>query len=171
MFKLGHVITKIRRTLNIFIAQHSQVCFNVVGYMEVQCVVIYLVSYKTRAKPFTCCQLHVCLLCCPSLCRTRIQIIPKRTYRTLHIRLQLKTDPLAGSLATWQLFRPPSFRMLEHKMYFTSDLNLCVFTVQRAVSLFSLSEPHVRGAELRPVRSPVPFHTPQTTRTTPTISR
>ncbi|KAL7878356.1 hypothetical protein AOLI_G00093300 [Acnodon oligacanthus] len=41
--------------------------------------------------------------------------------------------------------------------------------VQRAVSLFSLSEPH-GGAELRPVISPVHFHTPQTPRTTPTFS-
>ncbi|XP_072551639.1 signal-induced proliferation-associated 1-like protein 3 isoform X2 [Salminus brasiliensis] len=40
--------------------------------------------------------------------------------------------------------------------------------VQRAVSLFSLTEPHV--AELRPVISPVHFHTPQTPRTTPTFS-
>ncbi|XP_060733468.1 signal-induced proliferation-associated 1-like protein 3 [Tachysurus vachellii] len=44
------------------------------------------------------------------------------------------------------------------------------YEVQRAVSLFSLSEPHVGGAELRPVISPVPFHTPQTPRTTPTFS-
>ncbi|XP_017563533.1 signal-induced proliferation-associated 1-like protein 3 isoform X2 [Pygocentrus nattereri] len=43
------------------------------------------------------------------------------------------------------------------------------YEVQRAVSLFSLSEPH-GGAELRPVISPVHFHTPQTPRTTPTIS-
>ncbi|KAB5575103.1 hypothetical protein PHYPO_G00216970 [Pangasianodon hypophthalmus] len=44
------------------------------------------------------------------------------------------------------------------------------YEVQRAVSLFSLSEPHAGGAELRPVISPVPFHTPQTPRTTPTFS-
>ncbi|KAK3570896.1 hypothetical protein QTP86_029362, partial [Hemibagrus guttatus] len=44
------------------------------------------------------------------------------------------------------------------------------YEVQRAVSLFSLSEPHVGGAELRPVISPVPFHTPQTPRTTPTFN-
>lgn len=42
--------------------------------------------------------------------------------------------------------------------------------VQRAVSLFSLAEPHAGGAELRPVISPVHFHTPQTPRTTPTFS-
>ncbi|KAI5098406.1 signal-induced proliferation-associated 1-like protein 3 isoform X1 [Silurus meridionalis] len=44
------------------------------------------------------------------------------------------------------------------------------YEVQRAVSLFSLSEPHVGGAELRPRLSPVPFHTPQTPRTTPTFN-
>lgn len=41
------------------------------------------------------------------------------------------------------------------------------FEVQRAVSLFSLSDPH-GGADLRPVISPVPFHTPP--RVTPTFS-
>ncbi|KAG7470857.1 hypothetical protein MATL_G00118270 [Megalops atlanticus] len=44
------------------------------------------------------------------------------------------------------------------------------YEVQRAVSLFSLSEPQVGGQELRPVLSPVQFHTPQTPRTTPTFS-
>ncbi|XP_066540504.1 signal-induced proliferation-associated 1-like protein 3 isoform X2 [Hoplias malabaricus] len=44
------------------------------------------------------------------------------------------------------------------------------YEVQRAVSLFSLSEPHAGGAELRPVISPVHFHTPQTPRTTPTFN-
>ncbi|XP_050990728.1 signal-induced proliferation-associated 1-like protein 3 isoform X1 [Labeo rohita] len=44
------------------------------------------------------------------------------------------------------------------------------YEVQRAVSLFSLSESHTGGNELRPVISPVPFHTPQTPRTTPTFS-
>lgn len=140
-------------------------------------------------KPCAGCQLPVCLLCCPSLCRTRIWNVPKRTYHTLHIhlvflvpthtqgtihtqetQLQLKSDPPAESLVTWQMFRPPSFRMLEHKMFFRLKL-VCVFTVQRAVSLFSLSEPHVGGAELRPVISPVAFHTPQTPRATPTFNR
>ncbi|KAK7160088.1 hypothetical protein R3I93_007902 [Phoxinus phoxinus] len=44
------------------------------------------------------------------------------------------------------------------------------YEVQRAVSLFSLSESHAGSNELRPVISPVPFHTPQTPRTTPTFS-
>lgn len=44
------------------------------------------------------------------------------------------------------------------------------YEVQRAVSLFSLSEPHTGGNELRPAVSPVPFHTPQTPRTTPTFT-
>ncbi|XP_035381227.1 signal-induced proliferation-associated 1-like protein 3 [Electrophorus electricus] len=44
------------------------------------------------------------------------------------------------------------------------------YEVQRAVSLFSLSEPPVGGAELRPVISPVPFHNPQTPRATPTFT-
>uniref|UniRef100_A0A8C1S9E3 Signal-induced proliferation-associated 1 like 3 n=1 Tax=Cyprinus carpio TaxID=7962 RepID=A0A8C1S9E3_CYPCA len=44
------------------------------------------------------------------------------------------------------------------------------YEVQRAVSLFSLSEPHAGSNELRPVISPVHFHTPQTARTTPTFS-
>ncbi|XP_062860492.1 signal-induced proliferation-associated 1-like protein 3 [Trichomycterus rosablanca] len=50
------------------------------------------------------------------------------------------------------------------------DCYVIILTVQRAVSLFSLSEPHTGGADLRPVLSPVPFHAPQTPRTTPTIS-
>lgn len=41
---------------------------------------------------------------------------------------------------------------------------------QRAVSLFSLTEPQAGGADGRPVTSPVQFHTPQTPRTTPTFS-
>nr|XP_055029560.1 signal-induced proliferation-associated 1-like protein 3 [Misgurnus anguillicaudatus] len=44
------------------------------------------------------------------------------------------------------------------------------YEVQRAVSLFSLSEPHTGGNDLRPAVSPVPFHTPQTPRTTPTFT-
>ncbi|XP_051953461.1 signal-induced proliferation-associated 1-like protein 3 [Xyrauchen texanus] len=44
------------------------------------------------------------------------------------------------------------------------------YEVQRAVSLFSLSESHAGGSELRPVISPVHFHTPQTPRTTPTFN-
>uniref|UniRef100_A0A671N977 Signal-induced proliferation-associated 1-like protein 3 n=1 Tax=Sinocyclocheilus anshuiensis TaxID=1608454 RepID=A0A671N977_9TELE len=44
------------------------------------------------------------------------------------------------------------------------------YEVQRAVSLFSSSESHAGGNELRPVISPVHFHTPQTPRTTPTFS-
>ncbi|XP_053356175.1 signal-induced proliferation-associated 1-like protein 3 isoform X3 [Clarias gariepinus] len=44
------------------------------------------------------------------------------------------------------------------------------YEVQRAVSLFSLSEPHVGGAELRPVLSPVPLLASQTPRTTPTLN-
>lgn len=41
---------------------------------------------------------------------------------------------------------------------------------QRAVSLFSLTEPQPGAADVRPVTSPVQFHTPQTPRTTPTFS-
>ncbi|XP_064158297.1 signal-induced proliferation-associated 1-like protein 3 isoform X2 [Anguilla rostrata] len=44
------------------------------------------------------------------------------------------------------------------------------FEVQRAVSLFSLTDSQPGGAELQPSVSPVQFHTPQTPRTTPTIS-
>ncbi|XP_056139210.1 signal-induced proliferation-associated 1-like protein 3 [Lampris incognitus] len=44
------------------------------------------------------------------------------------------------------------------------------YEVQRAVSLFSLAEPPVGGGDVRPVISPVHFHTPQTPRTTPTFS-
>ncbi|KAJ8385042.1 hypothetical protein AAFF_G00195720 [Aldrovandia affinis] len=44
------------------------------------------------------------------------------------------------------------------------------FEVQRAVSLFSLSDSQVVGSELQPALSPVQFHTPQTPRTTPTFS-
>ncbi|XP_062329657.1 signal-induced proliferation-associated 1-like protein 3 isoform X1 [Osmerus eperlanus] len=43
------------------------------------------------------------------------------------------------------------------------------YEVQRAVSLFSLTEP-LGGPDLRPVVSPVQFQTPQTPRTTPTFS-
>ncbi|KAM3875588.1 signal-induced proliferation-associated 1-like protein 3 [Diretmus argenteus] len=44
------------------------------------------------------------------------------------------------------------------------------YEVQRAVSLFSLTEPQVGGPDTRPVISPVHFQTPQTPRTTPTFS-
>lgn len=44
------------------------------------------------------------------------------------------------------------------------------YEAQRAVSLFSLTEPQVGGPEMRPAVSPVQFLTPQTPRTTPTIS-
>ncbi|CAL8375522.1 unnamed protein product [Gadus morhua 'NCC'] len=44
------------------------------------------------------------------------------------------------------------------------------YEVQRAVSLFSLTEPPVGGQDLRPSVSPVQFQTPQTPRTTPTFS-
>ncbi|KAI1893230.1 hypothetical protein AGOR_G00121560 [Albula goreensis] len=44
------------------------------------------------------------------------------------------------------------------------------FEVQRAASLFSLSDSQVGGSDLRPALSPVQFHTPQTPRTTPTFS-
>lgn len=43
------------------------------------------------------------------------------------------------------------------------------YEVQRAVSLFSLTEPQ-GSPDMRPVISPVHFHTPQTPRTTPTFS-
>lgn len=50
-------------------------------------------------------------------------------------------------------------------------VKLCVsVAAQRAVSLFSLTEPQVGGSDMRPVISPVQFHTPQTPRTTPTFS-
>lgn len=42
--------------------------------------------------------------------------------------------------------------------------------VQRAVSLFSLTEPQVGGQDMRQSVSPVQFQTPQTPRTTPTFS-
>uniref|UniRef100_A0A665UHP3 Signal-induced proliferation-associated 1 like 3 n=1 Tax=Echeneis naucrates TaxID=173247 RepID=A0A665UHP3_ECHNA len=44
------------------------------------------------------------------------------------------------------------------------------YEAQRAVSLFSLTEPQVGAPDVRPVISPVQFHTPQTPRTTPTFS-
>ncbi|MFT7803471.1 signal-induced proliferation-associated 1-like protein 3-like [Arapaima gigas] len=44
------------------------------------------------------------------------------------------------------------------------------YEVQRAVSLFSLSDLQMGGPELRLAPSPVQFHTPQTPRTTPTFS-
>uniref|UniRef100_A0A8C9YFW3 Signal induced proliferation associated 1 like 3 n=1 Tax=Sander lucioperca TaxID=283035 RepID=A0A8C9YFW3_SANLU len=43
------------------------------------------------------------------------------------------------------------------------------YEAQRAVSLFSLTEPQVGGPDMRPVVSPVQFQTPQTPRTTPTF--
>ncbi|XP_068441106.1 signal-induced proliferation-associated 1-like protein 3 isoform X2 [Clinocottus analis] len=45
-----------------------------------------------------------------------------------------------------------------------------VYEAQRAVSLFSLTEPQVGAPDMRPVVSPVQFQTPQTPRTTPTFS-
>ncbi|XP_076138700.1 signal-induced proliferation-associated 1-like protein 3 isoform X1 [Alosa pseudoharengus] len=44
------------------------------------------------------------------------------------------------------------------------------YEVQRAVSLFSLSEPNTGLQDSQPAASPVHFHTPQTPRTTPTFS-
>uniref|UniRef100_A0A3B4AL05 Signal-induced proliferation-associated 1-like protein C-terminal domain-containing protein n=1 Tax=Periophthalmus magnuspinnatus TaxID=409849 RepID=A0A3B4AL05_9GOBI len=63
-----------------------------------------------------------------------------------------------------------SSQLQNKKGMFTSGL-VCLFfvTAQRAVSLFSLNEPLV-GPDLRPASSPVPFQTPQTPRTTPTLS-
>uniref|UniRef100_A0A8C7N9I2 Signal induced proliferation associated 1 like 3 n=2 Tax=Oncorhynchus kisutch TaxID=8019 RepID=A0A8C7N9I2_ONCKI len=43
------------------------------------------------------------------------------------------------------------------------------YEVQRAVSLFSLSEPQVGVPDMRPIKSPIQFQTPQTPRTTPTF--
>uniref|UniRef100_A0A673XCY2 Signal induced proliferation associated 1 like 3 n=1 Tax=Salmo trutta TaxID=8032 RepID=A0A673XCY2_SALTR len=43
------------------------------------------------------------------------------------------------------------------------------YEVQRAVSLFSLTEPQVGVPDIRPIISPVQFQTPQTPRTTPTF--
>ncbi|TNN41162.1 Signal-induced proliferation-associated 1-like protein 3 [Liparis tanakae] len=43
------------------------------------------------------------------------------------------------------------------------------YEAQRAVSLFSLTEPQGGGPDMRPVVSPVQFQTPQTPRTTPTF--
>ncbi|XP_048836422.1 signal-induced proliferation-associated 1-like protein 3 isoform X1 [Brienomyrus brachyistius] len=45
------------------------------------------------------------------------------------------------------------------------------YEVQRAVSLFSLSEPPVGATDLRLAPSPIHFHTAQTPRTTPTFGR
>lgn len=48
----------------------------------------------------------------------------------------------------------------------------CVyFAAQRAGSLFSLTDPQLGGPDTRPAASPVQFQTPQTPRTTPTLSR
>ncbi|XP_034459413.1 signal-induced proliferation-associated 1-like protein 3 [Hippoglossus hippoglossus] len=44
------------------------------------------------------------------------------------------------------------------------------FEAQKAVSLFSLTEPQVGSPDMRPIISPVQFQTPQTPRTTPTFS-
>uniref|UniRef100_A0A671W010 Signal induced proliferation associated 1 like 3 n=1 Tax=Sparus aurata TaxID=8175 RepID=A0A671W010_SPAAU len=44
------------------------------------------------------------------------------------------------------------------------------YEAQRAVSLFSLTEPQGGSPDMRPVVSPVQFNTPQTPRTTPTFS-
>ncbi|XP_061682880.1 signal-induced proliferation-associated 1-like protein 3 isoform X2 [Syngnathoides biaculeatus] len=45
-----------------------------------------------------------------------------------------------------------------------------VYEAQRAVSLFSLTETRGGGVDMRPASSPVPFPTPQTPRTTPTLT-
>ncbi|XP_034148474.1 signal-induced proliferation-associated 1-like protein 3 isoform X1 [Esox lucius] len=44
------------------------------------------------------------------------------------------------------------------------------YEVQRAVSLFTLSDPKLGVPDIRPIISPVQFQTPQTPRTTPTFS-
>ncbi|XP_061072885.1 signal-induced proliferation-associated 1-like protein 3 [Conger conger] len=56
-------------------------------------------------------------------------------------------------------------------LQWTSLVNAAkAFEVQRAVSLFSLTDSQPGGSELQPPASPVQFHTPQTPRTTPTLS-
>lgn len=63
----------------------------------------------------------------------------------------------------------PAERLLLRR--FRSSLNSrASAAAQRAVSLFTLTEPQAGGADARALASPVQFHTPQTPRTTPTFS-
>lgn len=94
-----------------------------------------------------------------------------------HSRLKPTLDPWP-----YLLQGPPVFSsncVTYPEGHFSEKPSLCGFfnvrshvsvAAQRAVSLFSLTEPQVGGPDLRPVISPVQFHTPQTPRTTPTFS-
>ena len=94
-----------------------------------------------------------------------------------HIRLKPTLDPWSYLLPGPPVFRCDCIthprRHWSKKTYLCSILKKQSFVfaaAQRAVSLFSLTEPLVGGPDMRPVISPVQFHTPQTPRTTPTFS-
>uniref|UniRef100_UPI0037E8009E signal-induced proliferation-associated 1-like protein 3 isoform X2 n=1 Tax=Semicossyphus pulcher TaxID=241346 RepID=UPI0037E8009E len=109
--------------------------------------------------------------------------LPTRRHGTSSNHMQGKKVPLSASELSLTEVRDkvPPLRRLDPGLMplpdtacgleWSSLVNAAkAYEAQRAVSLFSLTEPQVGGPDMRPAVSPVQFHTPQTPRTTPTFS-
>ncbi|XP_029372557.1 signal-induced proliferation-associated 1-like protein 3 [Echeneis naucrates] len=109
--------------------------------------------------------------------------LPTRRHAISSNHMQSKKVPLSASELSLTEVRDkvPPLRRLEPGLMplpdtacgleWSSLVNAAkAYEAQRAVSLFSLTEPQVGAPDVRPVISPVQFHTPQTPRTTPTFS-
>ncbi|XP_069004258.1 signal-induced proliferation-associated 1-like protein 3 [Embiotoca jacksoni] len=109
--------------------------------------------------------------------------LPTRRHAVSSNHMQAKKAPLSASELSLTEVRDkvPPLRRLDAGLMplpdtacgleWSSLVNAAkVYEAQRAVSLFSLTEPQVGGPDGRPVTSPVQFQTPQTPRTTPTFS-
>ncbi|KAM4628293.1 signal-induced proliferation-associated 1-like protein 3 [Polymixia lowei] len=109
--------------------------------------------------------------------------LPTRRHATSANHMQNKKVPLSASELSLTEVRDkvPPLRRLDPGLMplpdtacgleWSSLVNAAkAYEVQRAVSLYSLTEPQVGGPDTRPVISPVQFNTPQTPRTTPTFS-
>lgn len=109
--------------------------------------------------------------------------LPTRKHATSNNHMKTKKLPLSASelSLTEVKDKVPPLRRLDPGLMplpdtacgleWSSLVNAAkAYEAQRAVSLFSLNEPLVGGADLRPASSPVQFQTPQTPRTTPTFS-
>ncbi|XP_038550185.1 signal-induced proliferation-associated 1-like protein 3 isoform X2 [Micropterus salmoides] len=109
--------------------------------------------------------------------------LPTRRHAVSSNHIQSKKVPLSASELSLSEVRDrvPPLRRLDPGLMplpdtacgleWSSLVNAAkAYEAQRAVSLFSLTEPQVGGPDMRPVISPVQFHTPQTPRTTPTFS-
>ncbi|KAK1900280.1 Signal-induced proliferation-associated 1-like protein 3 [Dissostichus eleginoides] len=109
--------------------------------------------------------------------------LPTRKHAVSNDHMQSKKVPLSASELSLTEVRDkvPPLRRLDPGLMplpdtacgleWSSLVNAAkVYEAQRAVSLFSLTEPQGGGPDMRPVVSPVQFQTPQTPRTTPTFS-